>query len=276
MLLQGSSQAEPNVAATVLDAGDGPILLICDHASNFVPDTLSDLGLAREQLSDHIGWDIGAAALTELLAKLLNAPAILANFSRLVIDANRDPSAHDLVPATSDGVVIPGNADMTPQQRQARVDAFHRPFHDAVTKLIAERISQAPIRAIVSIHSFTPQLSARKTQARPWHVGLLFNRDARLAYAVHAQCSDEPDLIIGLNEPYAPIDGVYYTIDRHNASGTMLNLLVEVRNDLLRTLDDIEAWAQRIARWLDGALSAILDEREDQVSQTGLLQHQSS
>jgi predicted N-formylglutamate amidohydrolase len=258
-------------AATVLDAGNGPVLLICDHASNHVPSDLSDLGLAYEQLNDHIGWDIGASALTQMLANLMSAPAVLANFSRLVIDANRDPAARDLVPAVSDGIVIPGNTNLTSVQRNDRISAFHRPFHDCVANLIETRKSQMPIKAIVSIHSFTPQMKSGRLAARPWHVGLLFNRDAVLANAVHAQCSDEPDLVIGLNEPYAPTDGVYYTIDRHNTCGTMLNLLVEVRNDLLATREDIEAWAHRLARWLNSALATLWAADDQNEFKDGLL-----
>jgi predicted N-formylglutamate amidohydrolase len=270
----GLTQSNDNhfsAAATVLDIGSGPILLICDHASNHVPEHLNDLGLIQDQLDDHIGWDIGASALTQSLSKHLNAPAVLANFSRLVIDANRASDAHDLVPIKSDGVAIPGNMDLTSSDRAARIDSFHRPFHDSVAALIETRQSHAPIKAMVAIHSFTPQLSTKKTQARPWHVGLLFHRDERLAHAVATQCQDEPDLVIGLNEPYAPTDGVYYTIDRHATAQNMLNLLIEVRNDLLRTAHDIEMWAQRLARWISNALELLWASDTQTTEEIGLL-----
>ena len=254
------SDGQHDAAATRVVIGDAPLLLICDHASNFVPLILNDLGLTQAQLHDHIGWDIGAGALTHTLAKQLNASAVLANFSRLVIDANRAIDAHDLIPSQSDGIVIPGNADLTAAQRQSRVTAFHSPFHDHVAAVLQARRENAPITTIVSIHTFTPQLNMQKTKKRPWHMGLLFHRDARLAYAVAAQCHDEPHLVIGLNEPYAPTDGVYYTLDRHAGCEPMLNLLIEVRNDLLRTAADIELWAHRLARWIKQALAVLLAE----------------
>lgn len=266
-----SNDSNLSPAATVLDIGSGPILLICDHASNHVPKHLNDLGLRRDHLDDHIGWDIGASALTQSLSKHLNAPAVLANFSRLVIDANRALDAYDLVALNSDGVAIPGNSDLSCDELTARIDSFHRPFHDSVATLIETRRGHAPIKAMVAIHSFTSQLSTQKSQVRPWHVGLLFNHDERLAHAVATQCQDEPDLVIGLNEPYAPTDGVYYTIDRHATAQNMLNLLIEVRNDLLRTAHDIELWAQRLARWITNALEFLWADDTDTIKKMGLL-----
>jgi predicted N-formylglutamate amidohydrolase len=257
--------------ATKLEIGSGLILLTCDHASNHGPEQLKDLSLRRDHLDNHISWDIRASALTHSLSKHLNGPAILANFSRLVINANRALNGFDLVPLNSDGVATSSNSDLSCKKLTARSDNFHRPFHDSVATLIETRRGHAPITAMVAILSFTSQLSTQKSQIRPWHVGRLFHRDKRLADAIATQCRNESDLVIGLNEPYAPTDGGYRTTHRHATNQNMLKLLIKVRNDLLRTGQDLELWAQRLARWMTNALKFLWACDPDTNKKMGLL-----
>jgi predicted N-formylglutamate amidohydrolase len=226
-------------AAVDNPCGSAPILLVCDHASNFVPPVLAGLGLNQAHLTDHVAWDVGAHGLARRLSVNLDAPLVSAPASRLIVDPNRDLAAPDLIPKTAEGVVVPGNAGLSETERRARIDAFHAPYHDAIDAVLAAR---ADIAAVVSIHSFTPVLLG---DVRPWHAGVLHRADARLADVMIGVLTREAGLIIGRNKPYAPEDGVFYTLDRHGRGRA--TAMVEVRNDLIG--DDIGQahWAQRLA-----------------------------
>lgn len=250
------TQGDADVAYVVAPHGLSPMLLVCDHASNAVPAALSRLGLTAAQLDDHIAWDIGAAALTRALAKRLNATAVLAGYSRLVIDCNRAPDALDLVAAVSDGIAVPANCELTLAERTSRLDHYHAPYHQQIEALLSDAARPVPVYAIVSIHSFTPHMNGH---SRPWQLGILFDEDDRLAQEIYAQCSSEDGFVVGLNQPYAPSDGVYYTLTRHAVSRNLAAVMLEVRNDLLRSPVAIEYQAERLAGWLAQALLALTD-----------------
>ncbi len=261
-MLQGKSEVSGPSAVTMtgdsdvaeviaMDASSG-LLLICDHASNRVPEALAGLGLSQDRLNEHIAWDIGAAALTRALSARLDATAVLARYSRLVIDCNRAPTAHDLIPLVSDGVEIPANANLSADEHALRLENYHAPYHAVVEQVLAEREATEPFTAMVSVHSFTPRMNG---ESRPWHLGLLFDNDERLALALQAECADVDGYVVGLNQPYAPSDGIYYTLARHAAPRQMLNVMLEVRNDLLANAHDIEYQAERLSRWLSNALA---------------------
>jgi predicted N-formylglutamate amidohydrolase len=221
----------------------------CDHATNLVPDWLGgDLGLPPDDMERHIAYDIGAAGLARGLARRLESPAILARFSRLVIDPNRGEDDPTLLMRLYDGSVIPANRHAGPEELERRLDRLYRPYHDAVADLLASR----PDPAILAIHSFTPQLRGRPP--RPWHVAVLHShRDERLARAVLRRLMAEPDLFVGDNEPYSghlPGD----SIDRHALGPGRLNVLIELRQDLIATEAQQESWAERLAPLLSDAL----------------------
>ena len=260
---------ESDVAEVVAADASSGLLLICEHASNIVPAPLSDLGLSEDQLTKHIAWDIGAAALTRALSARLDATAVLARYSRLVIDCNRAPTAHDLVPPESDGTIIPGNANLNADQHALRLENYHAPYHRCVERLLADRDRSVPYAAMVSVHSFTPRMNG---EDRPWHLGLLFDDDKRLALALHAECADEAGYVVGLNQPYAPSDGVYYALTRHAAPRHMLNVMLEVRNDLLLSGPDIAQQAERLSRWLGNALANLAEMDSRQSGQRKTLQ----
>jgi len=153
------------------------VLLTCDHASNAVPRALGGLGLGEAALSDHIGWDIGAAAVTRPLARVLDAPAILSGYSRLVVDCHRDPGDPTSIPAVSDGVSIPGNRDLSPEARAARIAACFAPYHAAIAARLDGVLAGGRVPALLSIHSFTPVMQG---VARPWHIGILWDKDPRI------------------------------------------------------------------------------------------------
>jgi predicted N-formylglutamate amidohydrolase len=158
------------MTAPLVIGGSAPILLIADHGSCAVPPGV-DLGIAAILLENHIAVDIGTAALSHALAATLDAPAIIASVSRLVIDCNRDPQVADVIPVVSDGHVIPGNLLLTPTERALRIDAIHTPYHTAV----ATQIVRTRPALLVSIHSFTPDLATRPHEQRPWRIAILYN-----------------------------------------------------------------------------------------------------
>lgn len=226
-------------------------LLTCDHATNRVPDWVGggDLGIEPADMARHIAYDVGAAGLTAHLSALMDAPAILSDFSRLVIDPNRGEDDPTLLMRLYDGTVIPANKRADAAEREQRLDRLYRPYHEALARLAATRAD----RCICAIHSFTPQLRGRAL--RPWQVGVLYShRDDRLGPALIRACRDQ-GWITGDNEPYAGhLDGD--SIDRHALEHGRPNVLIEVRNDLIGTEDGQREWAERLAPVLARVLDA--------------------
>ncbi|SMX43203.1 N-formylglutamate amidohydrolase [Octadecabacter ascidiaceicola] len=224
-------------------------LITCDHASNAVPPCIGggSLGLPDADMQRHIAYDVGAAGVTRALADALDAPAVLSNFSRMVIDPNRGLDDPTLLMKLYDGSVIPANRDADLVEKARRVDAFHAPYHNAYADLAARQDDTV----IVAMHSFTPQLNGRPP--RPWHIGILHAHDDRLSNALLDLLHTEDDLCVGKNEPYIghlPGDA----IDRHALQTGRANTLIELRNDLIETEDQQVAWAERLAPILTNAL----------------------
>ena len=225
-------------------------LITCDHASNHVPDDVNGgtLGLPKADMDRHIAYDIGAKGVTQHLAKLLQAPAILSKFSRLVIDPNRGEDDPTLMMRLYDGTIIPGNRYADTTEIQRRLETYHRPYHAALSKLAARQDDTV----ICAVHSFTPRLNSRA--ARPWHIGVLFAHDDRLARPLLDRLGAEPDLCVGENEPYLghlPGDA----IDRHALQNGRPNVLLEIRQDLIETKENQIQWAERLAPILDQVLT---------------------
>ena len=239
--------AEPPPVEICNPAGAAPVLLTCDHASRAIPRALKKLGLADEVIARHIGWDIGAAMVTRHLAPLLEAPALLAGYSRLVIDCNRPPEDPSSIPASSDGVAIPGNIDLPQEARLARCEALFEPYHAAIDARLAalRRASAAP--ALISAHSFTPRMGGR---ARPWHVGVLWDEDGRIALPLLAGLRAEAGLVVGDNEPYSAREPVGYTQRHHGLEAGLPHVAIELRQDLIADEIGARDWAERLARLL--------------------------
>lgn len=220
-------------------------LVTCDHASNRVPPFVNGgcLGVAFADMARHIAYDVGAAGVTRALAEALNAPAILSNFSRLVIDPNRGEDDPTLVMRLYDGTIIEANRHADPEDIARRLNRCYRPYHSALAELAGRRADTV----LVSVHSFTPQFRGRPP--RPWHIGLLYAADTRLAGPLLARLRAEPDLCVGDNEPYGghlPGDA----IARHAIAHARPNVLIELRNDLIETPAQQAAWAARLAPML--------------------------
>lgn len=221
----------------------GGVLVISDHASSHVPPDI-DLGLAPEQLRKHIAVDIGVAEVAHLLVEQGAADAaILGSVSRLVLDCNRDLDAAGLIPTISDGIEIKGN-QLAEAQRQARIDRFFIPYHAKITELIVE---YRPAK-ILSLHSFTPQLESDPDQQRPWHVGVLYNEDDRLAEAAIQSLRAE-GLIVGDQLPYSG-KILNATMNRHAEANEIPYIGIELRQDLANSSADHQLWAKRLARMI--------------------------
>ncbi len=231
--------------------GDPRILLVCDHASNAVPGEYGTLGLPVEAFRRHIAYDIGAAAVTRVLARLLNAPAVLACFSRLLIDANRGEDDPTLVMKLSDGAVIPGNRDADDAETARRLDRFYRPYHAAIAACIADARDRNISPALLSIHSFTP---VWKGWQRPWHYGVLWDRDGRLALPLLRALDRSPGVVAGNNQPYSgELQGD--CMNRHGTQNGLPHVLVEIRQDMIAD----EAGVARVSAFLAPHLRAAVD-----------------
>lgn len=247
--------SEDSAAFEILNPeGTTPLLLICDHASNRVPKALNDLGLGSTELGYHIGWDIGAAAVTRYLSEQMNAPAVLCNYSRLVIDCNRQPGDPTSIPAISDGIHVPGNQNLSEAEEVQRSEGIFWPYHHAITEVGAHLWRKGPAPALFSVHSFTDKLMSRD-EDRPWHVSILWKQDPRIAQKLLEILRRDPDLVVGDNEPYSGWEDAY-TIDMHGAAPGLPYCAIEIRQDLINDKAGQDKWG----KILFGALNEIFED----------------
>lgn len=229
---------------------DGGLIILCDHAGNAFPDGYGTLGLPADQLRRHIAYDIGAAAITELLSQSLGAPAVLTKFSRLLIDPNRGADDPTLIMRLSDGAIVPGNRDLDPAERARRIARYYAPYHAAIDAVIDRCLATGVPPAVLSLHSFT---ESWKGVPRPWHVGILWDRDPRLAQVLLDGFYAGHDLIVGDNEPYK---GSLYgdCMWQHGTCRGLAHAIIEYRQDLVRDATGQQGWADRTHRIMTAAL----------------------
>lgn len=236
-----ASDLDPGFAAFRTVSGDvaSGWLLVCDHAKNTLPARYGTLGLPDTELSRHIGYDIGAEGVTERMAARLHAPAVLSGFSRLLIDPNRGEDDPTLVMRLSDGSIVPGNAHADDAETTYRLNRFYRPYDHAITAAIDQAVAADVPPLIVSIHSFTADW---RGSPRPWHVGVLWDRDARLAQPLIDALRQDPELVVGDNEPYTgALTGD--TMYRHGTRRGIAHALIEIRQDLISDDAGMDHWA---------------------------------
>lgn len=228
------------------------LILLCDHAANALPEAYGTLGLDAALLAAHIAYDIGAGKVTRTLAARFGAGAVLGAWSRLLIDLNRGEDDPTLVMKLSGGSIVPGNREAGPEEIAHRILNFHAPYHGAIAARIAKARDSGLVPVLVSIHSFTPVWKGRP---RPWQIGVLWDRDGRLARPLMA-CLAEAGFTVGDNEPYS---GALEndTLNRHGTKNGLPHVLIEIRQDLVATPEAARAMALRLEPILRRALAGM-------------------
>ncbi|MEO0497645.1 MAG: N-formylglutamate amidohydrolase [Pseudomonadota bacterium] len=241
-----ASQSEANDAAFIKIEGDvsSGLLIVCDHARNHMPQDYGNLGLPSSAFERHIAYDIGVEAVVRRMCKALNCPAVLSNFSRLLIDPNRGADDPTLIMRLSDGQIVPGNHPITPAEKRSRIERFHAPYHDAIAKQIEAFETAGITPALFSVHSFTP---VWKGAHRPWQVAMLRDVDTGFHSHMVAALRKNADLTVGDNEPY---DGALAgdCMHTHGLRRGLQHALVELRQDLIADEAGQSHWAQMLAK----------------------------
>ena len=228
-------------------SGRGNLVIVCEHASNFIPADLDGLGLDEETLQSHIAWDPGALAVARAMAAVLDAPLVAPGVSRLVYDCNRSPEAPSAVPEESEIFEIPGNAGLSAADRKARADRFYTPFHNALNATLDQRMAEGRRPVLVSVHSFTPVYNGVE---RDMELGILHDSDARFADALLAAAGERGDMEVRRNAPYGPDDGVTFTLTEHALGRGLLNAMIEIRNDLIADAAAQQSMAERLSGYV--------------------------
>ncbi len=246
------SASDPAPVRVLRETGRSDIFLTADHAGRLIPAALGDLGVSDAERKRHIAWDIGIAGVTERLSELLDATAVLQTYSRLVVDCNRDPSWPSAMPDISEYTLIPGNHGLTEEARAARIGAIFTPYHDRIAALLDQRAHRRTV--LIAMHSFTPSF---KGESRAMQIGLLYDKDPRLARIMMELLRLEGDLIVGDNAPYALAEDSDYSVPAHGHRRGLPHIEIEIRQDLIAEPEGQQAWARRLARLFTAADDAV-------------------
>jgi predicted N-formylglutamate amidohydrolase len=241
---------EPAPVTVHNENGASPFLIVADHAGNCIPRALARLGVVAAECERHIAWDIGIAAICQLVADMLDATLVQQNYSRLVIDCNRTPGSETSIPVISELTPVPGNVGLSEDAKAARVSEIFLVYHDRIETELDRRRHAGRPAALIAMHSFTPVFMG---VARPWHAGVLYNRDPRFAYLLMALMKREAGLVVGDNEPYSVTDASDYTIPVHGERRGLHHVAIEVRQDLIADQKGQRAWGLLLARLLPQA-----------------------
>jgi predicted N-formylglutamate amidohydrolase len=234
----------PEAVEVINEHGRSPIVLVCEHASNYIPTEYADLGLPRSELTRHIAWDIGAADVTRTLSRLLDAPAFLATYSRLLIDLNRPLHVPAAIPTRSEATDIPGNVELASAERERRSQRIFVPYHERLGAHVAARERAGHSVVLVAVHSFTP-IYLGKT--RPWHAGVLFGDAAKFGRSIIERLQLDPALNVDANVPYGVSREEDYALIVHGDDRGHPSILIEIRNDLVANRAGADEWAQRLS-----------------------------
>lgn len=235
---------------------DGPALILCEHASNRIPQRYGGLGLARDAGESHAAWDPGARDVALGLARALNSPMVAARVSRLVYDCNRPPEAESAMPVRTERIEVPGNRDLDIADRIERTESVYTPFCAAVESVINARCAARRATALITVHSFTPTWFGKP---RKTHIGILHDSDTRLADAMLSRAHALPHRAIARNDPYGPQDGVTHSLRLHGLAHGLPNVMIEIRNDLLADAGDRARMVEELLAMLRPALAELDD-----------------
>lgn len=249
----------PRLAEIENARGTGAGLVLCDHASNRVPAEFDGLGLPKSELQRHIAYDIGTDAIGRRLAKQLRMPAMLARYTRLVVDLNRAPTHRECVPRTSDHTKIPANSKLSAAERKKRLARYFDPYHAEVEKRMDALVRKHKLPVLIAVHSFTPEMDGVK---RHWHIGILWNREENIGRRLVAEIrKNNPEVLVGENEPYSLKNERFpgSTVWRHAEARGLPSIVVEFRQDLVDTPAGARKWCDLFYR----ALKPVLAELQD-------------
>jgi len=235
-----------DIATIINPNGKSDFVIICEHASCHIPDHYQGLGLAQDKIESHIGWDIGAQALSEKLAQQLDAPLIVQTHSRLLYDCNRPPSSKSAIPSKSETTLIPGNSQLSSAQKQARADAYYYPFHQSIRNFLDKRATVQD-SIIVTIHSFNPIYNALE---RKLDIGIIHDLDIAWANKLTQAAQTLQHVQTSLNEPYSAADEVTHTLQLHGTNRSLANVMIEVKNNLIDTPTGQQLFADLLEKLL--------------------------
>ena len=238
---------DPPPVQVVNPDGAGEMLFVCDHASAAVPRAMDNLGLDESVRRRHVAWDIGSAEVARRLAARFDAPLVLSGYSRLLIDCNRSLDDPTSIARVSEDTVIPANQAVTPAEAASRAEAFFWPYHRAIEEALKRLQGKGIAPPLISVHSFTPVF---KGVEQPWHIGVLWNRDPRIAVPLMERLGADPAIVVGDNRPYSAREGFGYSIETHGERAGLAHVLVETRQDLIVTRRGVERWADILGRAL--------------------------
>jgi predicted N-formylglutamate amidohydrolase len=245
---------EPAAFEVIEDQQRSPFLITCDHAGKRLPRALGSLGLPESELGRHIAWDLGAAQVARLLARKLGAFAILQTYSRLAIDCNRPLGVPSSIPLISESTAIPGNQGLSQAEADERARSIFQPYHSRILSEFERRAKAAQPSVLIAMHSFTPTFMG---VSRPWHAGMLYNRDQRLARALIELLGRDRELVVGDNQPYSVSDLTDYGVVEYGEKRGIAHVEIEIRQDLLSDEAGQETWAERFANLLPEACLGI-------------------
>ena len=240
---------------------EGPFVFVCEHASKWIPSFYNNLGASQEVIESHSAWDIGALALSKALSDRFDSPLVASKVSRLVYDCNRDPASSTAIVTRSENDDVPGNLDLSEDQRQQRVATVYQPFSDQLSSLLDHRLERSTDCSLVTIHSFTPIMHGK---SRSVQIGVLHDSDSRFSDLILESVTDHPEYHIERNQPYGPDDDVTHTLTKHAIPRRLDNVMLEVRNDLLKDDSSVST----IAELLFGILSKALHAKSLNLRQT--------
>lgn len=244
--------AGTGVVEVINPSAEGDFVLVCEHASNFIPAELHDLGLNGDVVKSHIAWDLGALQVAREMSPILRAPLVAHRVSRLVYDCNRPPEADSAVPPESEIYRIPGNVGLSAAARNARIEQYYKPFRDTLAACLDKRMATGRAPVLVTVHSFTPVFKGAR---RDLDIGILHDEDTRFADALLKIMQAESDFVVRRNAPYGPQDGVTHTLVEHALPRGLLNAMIELRNDLVADAASQQRFGALLAGWIAAALA---------------------
>ena len=238
---------EPTPFVVMNPHASKPVLLVCDHASRRFPKSLGTMGIDPVARRCHLAIDIGAGALTESIAENIGVTAVLCQYSRLIIDCNRQLMDPGAFLEFGDGVVIKGNRNLHAHEKKLREQEIYWPYHGAIDAQVNRLHVPDVAPVFVSIHSFTPVLNG---EFRAFEMGVLWDAD-RVTAEIFVNDLRQAGYNVGDNEPYSGKALQDFTIDHHAESIGIPHIGIEIRQDLI---DDEEGVAK-----ISGLMSHIID-----------------